>query len=95
MLRPLLSAPLLLLLTAAALAAPAPAPVPAPVPAPAAAAQKGSADPYRAHSQAGEATGKGRGQPGLPDPSQSTWRKMRKTIMPDDQPGISCTRLPR
>jgi serine-type D-Ala-D-Ala carboxypeptidase (penicillin-binding protein 5/6) len=38
MLRPLLSAPLLLLLTAAALAAPAPAPVPAPVPAPAAAA---------------------------------------------------------
>jgi D-alanyl-D-alanine carboxypeptidase (penicillin-binding protein 5/6) len=38
MLRPLLSAPLLLLVTAAALAAPAPAPVPAPVPAPAAAA---------------------------------------------------------
>jgi len=37
MLRPLLSAPLLLLLTAAALAAPAPAPVPAPTPAAAAA----------------------------------------------------------
>ena len=45
MLRPLLSAPLLLLLTAAVLAAPAPAPVPAPAPTPTPAAAAASAAP--------------------------------------------------